>query len=108
MVSTYKWIIALLLTAGLPLAAAEGAEWQLVEDSSTVRFIGVQEEAVWLATTRCCGWHTSPLGVPTRCKARCYGTLCVHCAAGQPCPCWYSADTWDVRYREKAGAIPIM
>ena len=72
------------------------------------RFIGVQEEAVWLATTRCCGWHTSPLGVPTRCKARCYGTLCVHCAAGQPCPCWYSADTWDVRYREKAGAIPIM
>lgn len=43
MVNTPKWIIALLLTAGLPLATAGAAEWQLVEDSSTVRFIGVQE-----------------------------------------------------------------
>ncbi len=43
MANNPKWIIALLLTAGLQLAAAQASEWQLVEDSSTVRFIGVQE-----------------------------------------------------------------
>ena len=43
MVNTPKWIIALLLTVGLPLANAEAVKWELVEDSSTVRFIGVQE-----------------------------------------------------------------
>lgn len=37
------WIISLALIAGTAMTATEASEWQLVEDSSTVRFIGVQE-----------------------------------------------------------------
>jgi len=38
-----RWIIPLALVAGSASTAAEASEWQLVEDSSMVRFIGVQE-----------------------------------------------------------------
>ena len=38
-----KWIISLALVAGIAIQTAEASEWQLVEDSSAVRFIGVQE-----------------------------------------------------------------
>ena len=38
-----KWVKLLALVAGPAIAQAEAAEWQLVEDSSNVRFIGVQE-----------------------------------------------------------------
>ena len=31
------------LVAGIPFASASASEWQVIEDSSTVRFIGVQE-----------------------------------------------------------------
>jgi polyisoprenoid-binding protein YceI len=40
MVFGARWIIFLTLIAG---TAAEASEWQLVQDSSNVRFIGVQE-----------------------------------------------------------------
>lgn len=36
-------LIFLTLVAGIATAAAEASEWQLVQDSSNVRFIGVQE-----------------------------------------------------------------
>ena len=36
-------IIILTFVAGLTVEASASTEWQLVEDSSTVRFIGVQE-----------------------------------------------------------------
>ena len=36
-------IIFLTFVAGSAIQAAEASEWQLVQDSSTVRFIGVQE-----------------------------------------------------------------
>jgi len=36
-------ITLLLLATGAPVSASGGMEWQLVDDSSTVRFIGVQE-----------------------------------------------------------------
>ena len=78
------------------------------------RFIGVLEEEVWMATKRCEGWHGSPLGVLTRCKARCVGPLCAHCVANEgvakeqlACPCWYSSLSWDERYREAAGVVRI-
>lgn len=38
-----KWIIRLMLVAGAASTPASAAEWQLVPDSSNVRFIGVQE-----------------------------------------------------------------
>jgi len=38
-----KWIICLTFIAGIAISTAEATEWQLVEDSSAVRFIGVQE-----------------------------------------------------------------
>jgi len=38
-----RWIISLALIAGTAVSAADASEWQLVEDSSMVRFIGVQE-----------------------------------------------------------------
>ena len=43
MVIQAKWIIFLTLVAGAAISAAEASEWQLVHDSSNVRFIGVQE-----------------------------------------------------------------
>ncbi len=43
MVIEARWIIFLTLVAGIAIRAAEASEWQLVQDSSTVRFIGVQE-----------------------------------------------------------------
>jgi len=38
-----KWTMILSLLAGTAIGAAEAAEWQMIPDSSTVRFIGVQE-----------------------------------------------------------------
>ena len=38
-----RWIIILTLVAGTAIRAAEAAEWQLVPDSSNLRFFGVQE-----------------------------------------------------------------
>jgi polyisoprenoid-binding protein YceI len=38
-----RWIIFLTLAAGTAIGVAEASEWQLVADSSNVRFIGVQE-----------------------------------------------------------------
>ena len=38
-----KWSIFLTLIAGLSIDVAAASEWQMVADSSTVRFIGVQE-----------------------------------------------------------------
>jgi len=43
MVIQAKRIIFLALLAGSTIGAAEASEWQLVQDSSNVRFIGVQE-----------------------------------------------------------------
>jgi len=43
MVIQARWIIFLTLVAGTAIGAAEASEWQLVQDSSNVRFIGVQE-----------------------------------------------------------------
>jgi len=43
MVIQARWIIFLTLVAGIAIRAADASEWQLVQDSSTVRFIGVQE-----------------------------------------------------------------
>ncbi len=43
MVIQARWIIFLTLVAGTAIRAAEASEWQLVQDSSNVRFIGVQE-----------------------------------------------------------------
>ena len=43
MISKATWIILLTLAAGGAIRPACAAEWQLVEDSSNVRFIGVQE-----------------------------------------------------------------
>ncbi len=47
MVIQARWIIFLTLVAGAAIKAAEAAEWQLVPDSSNVRFIGVQEESAF-------------------------------------------------------------
>lgn len=38
-----RWIILLTLVTGTAIKAADASEWQLVQDSSAVRFIGVQE-----------------------------------------------------------------
>ena len=43
MVKQARRTVFLALVAGIAFDAAGAAEWQLVEDSSTVRFIGVQE-----------------------------------------------------------------
>ena len=43
MISKSRWFVFLTLLAGAAISAAEASEWQLVEDSSNVRFIGVQE-----------------------------------------------------------------
>lgn len=43
MVIQSRWIAFLTLVAGATISAAEASEWQLVDDSSNVRFIGVQE-----------------------------------------------------------------
>jgi len=43
MVFTAGRIVFLTLVAGIAMRAAEASEWQLVQDSSTVRFIGIQE-----------------------------------------------------------------
>jgi polyisoprenoid-binding protein YceI len=43
MVIRARWIIFLTLVTGTAIGAAEAAEWQLVQDSSNVRFIGMQE-----------------------------------------------------------------
>ncbi len=42
-----RWIIFLSLVAATAIRAAEASEWQLVQDSSNVRFIGVQEESAF-------------------------------------------------------------
>ena len=47
MVIQARWIIFLALVAGTAIRAAEASEWQLVQDSSNVRFIGVQEESAF-------------------------------------------------------------
>ena len=44
-----RWIKILALVAGTAFSAAEASEWQLVPDSSTVRFIGVQEGSAFRA-----------------------------------------------------------
>ena len=49
MVIKAKWIKLLTLIAGAAISTAEASEWQLVEDSSTVRFIGVQEGSAFRA-----------------------------------------------------------
>ena len=38
-----KWILLLTLVAGITIRTADASEWQLVQGSSNVRFIGVQE-----------------------------------------------------------------
>lgn len=38
-----RWLVFLTIIAGAAIGSAEASEWQLVEESSTVRFIGVQE-----------------------------------------------------------------
>jgi polyisoprenoid-binding protein YceI len=43
MFTQLRWIALLMLAAGFHATSAAAAEWQLVQDSSTVRFIGVQE-----------------------------------------------------------------
>ena len=43
MVTHARWITFLMLVAGSTITAAHASEWQLVKDSSNVRFIGVQE-----------------------------------------------------------------
>ena len=43
MVKRARWIIYLTLVAVTAITAAEASQWQLVPDSSNVRFIGVQE-----------------------------------------------------------------
>lgn len=43
MVSRARFFKLLVMVAGLAISAVEASEWQLVEDSSMVRFIGVQE-----------------------------------------------------------------
>ena len=43
MVIRARWIIFLTLAASTVIRAAEASEWQLVRDSSNVRFIGVVE-----------------------------------------------------------------
>ena len=43
MISKAKWIILLTLVAGVAIRPAGASEWRLVQDSSNVRFIGVQE-----------------------------------------------------------------
>ena len=43
MILQAKWIIFLSLIAGAAINMAEASEWQLVKDSSIVRFFGVQE-----------------------------------------------------------------
>ena len=57
MVIQARWLIFLTLVAGIATRAAEASEWQLVQDSSNVRFIGVQEGSAFrgrfdLAPTR--------------------------------------------------------
>jgi len=49
MVIQARWIIFLTLIAGTTIGAAEASEWQLVPDSSNVRFIGVQEGSAFRA-----------------------------------------------------------
>ena len=43
MVLRTRWIALSALLAGATISMAHASEWQLVEDSSNVRFIGVQE-----------------------------------------------------------------
>jgi len=43
MVMHARWVIFLTLVAGISIRAAEASEWQLVQESSNVRFIGSQE-----------------------------------------------------------------
>ena len=43
MVAQARWIALSALLAGAAVSTADASEWQLVEDSSNVRFIGVQE-----------------------------------------------------------------
>ena len=52
MIIQARWIIFLALVAGTALSAAEASEWQLVQDSSNVRFIGVQEGSAFRARFR--------------------------------------------------------
>ena len=49
MVIQARWIIILALVASTAISAAEASEWQLVRDSSNVRFIGVQEGSAFRA-----------------------------------------------------------
>jgi polyisoprenoid-binding protein YceI len=49
MVKQVNWIKFLVLVGGAAIGAAEASEWQLVDDSSTVRFIGVQEGSAFRA-----------------------------------------------------------
>ena len=43
MISKAKWILLLTLVAGTAIGQVHTSEWQLVRDSSNLRFIGVQE-----------------------------------------------------------------
>lgn len=49
MVIKAKWTLFLTLVAGIAISEVDAAEWRLVEDSSTVRFIGVQEGSAFRA-----------------------------------------------------------
>jgi len=44
-----KWVIFLTLIAATAISESRASEWQLVEDSSAVRFIGVQEGSAFRA-----------------------------------------------------------
>ena len=43
MVIQARWIILLALAASAAISTADASQWQLVQDSSNVRFVGVQE-----------------------------------------------------------------
>jgi polyisoprenoid-binding protein YceI len=43
MVIQARWTVFLALFAGTAISSAAATEWQLVEDSSNVRFVGIQE-----------------------------------------------------------------
>ena len=49
MVKQAMWSFFLVLVAGTSCSATDSSEWQLVKDSSTVRFIGVQEGSAFRA-----------------------------------------------------------
>ena len=47
MVNQARWPIIFWLAAGIYSTSADAAKWQMVADSSTVRFIGIQESSAF-------------------------------------------------------------